>query len=58
MDDTVDYQRHYKRIVETLKFLASSYKDQMLILPDYVYLPSEIITSFNDIFLLLPPLVE
>ncbi|WP_138476453.1 hypothetical protein [Dyadobacter bucti] len=51
-----DYQ--YKRATETFKLLAASYDEQKTALPDFADSATDIVTSFEDIFLLLPQLVE
>jgi hypothetical protein len=51
-------ENHYKRVVETLKLLAAPYDQQQKYLPEFVYVPSDITTSFEDVFLLLPSLIE
>ena len=56
--EEIDYVHYYKRVVETLKMLALPYRDQEALLPDFVYVPTDVISSFDHVFLLLPPLIE
>ncbi len=48
----------YKKVVENLKLLASSLEDQESYLPDFADVPEDVISSFENAFLLLPALVE
>lgn len=45
-------------MIETLKLLACGYKDQKAYLPDYVYLPDELVLSFSEAHLLFEQVVD
>ncbi len=52
----MEYQ--YKKVTESLKLLASSLEEQEGYLPDFADVPDDVISSFENAFLLLPALVE
>jgi hypothetical protein len=45
-------------MIETLKLLACGYEDQKAFLPDYVYLPDELVISFSEAHLLFEQVVD
>lgn len=49
---------HYKKIVESLKLLSISYKEQKLYFPESVDLPFELSDTYHNAFILLPKLIE
>ncbi len=54
----MDLQSQYNSLVQSLKLLAASYKEQKAVLPDYVEIQDEVVSMFGDAFLLLPQLIE
>jgi len=48
----------YKRVIETLKLVAASAKEQEIYLPKLSYVPTDVTSSFEDVYLLLPILIE
>ncbi len=48
----------YKSLIESLKLLSASYENQVKSLPEFVNVQEEVISIFNDAFLLLPQLIE
>ncbi|EFK37831.1 MULTISPECIES: hypothetical protein [Chryseobacterium] len=51
-------KNQYKKIVESLKLLASSLEEQEKYLPDFADVPDDVTSSFENVFLLLPSLIE
>ena len=51
-------ENHYRIVIESLKLLASSLEEQESYLPDFADVPDDVISSFENAFLLLPVLVE
>ncbi|THV63149.1 MULTISPECIES: hypothetical protein [Chryseobacterium] len=51
-------KNQYKKIVESLKLLASSLEEQEKYLPDFADVPDDVTSTFENAFLLLPPLIE
>ncbi|WP_288438503.1 hypothetical protein [uncultured Chryseobacterium sp.] len=51
-------KNQYKKIIESLKLLASSLEEQEKYLPDFADIPDDVTSSFENAFLLLPSLVE
>jgi hypothetical protein len=54
----MDFSVQYKILVESLKMLALSERDQKALLPEFVDVQDEVINNFFEAFLLLPQLVE
>lgn len=48
----------YKMLIESLKLLALSYEEQKKSLPDFADVPEDVVSSFENSFLLLPNLIE
>lgn len=48
----------YKKVIESLKLLASSLEEQEKYLPDFADVPYDVTSSFENAFLLLPNLIE
>lgn len=53
-----ELDRHYKKVIESLKLLSLSYEKQKTLFPDFVDVPFEILDTFENAFLLLPSLIE
>lgn len=53
-----DLNIQYKRLVESLKLLSSSYSQQKNYFPDFVDLPFELSDTYHNNFLLLPRLIQ
>lgn len=51
-------EQQYKKITESLKLLASSLEEQEEYLPDFADVADDVISSFENAFLLLPALIE
>lgn len=51
-------EEQYKKVVESLKLLASSLEEQEKYLPDFADVPDDVTSSFENAFLLLPALIE
>lgn len=49
---------HYNSLVESLRLLSSSFKEQESYLPDFVIVQDEVVAIFSDAFLTLPQLIE
>ncbi len=47
-----------EQITESLKLLASSLEEQEEYLPEFADVPDDVISSFENAFLLLPTLIE
>lgn len=54
----MEQENAYKRIIESLKLLALSYEEQKKCFPDFVDVPDDVVSSFENSFLQLPILVE
>lgn len=54
----MEHQNQYKTIVETLKILAASLENQKKYLPEFADVQEDVISSFENAFLLLPQLIE
>jgi hypothetical protein len=50
--------RYRQQIIESLKLLAIPYRDQCTLFPDFADKPFEVIDTYENAFLLLPPLIE
>lgn len=48
----------YKIVIENLKLLASSLEEQESFLPDFADVSDDVISSFENAFLLLPAIIE
>jgi len=48
----------YKSLVESLKLLSCTEDEQRKLLPDFVVLEDEVLSLFDDAFLLSPELIE
>jgi hypothetical protein len=53
-----DLDKHYKKVIESLKLLSLPYEEQKHYFPDFVDIPYEILDTFDNAFLLLPKLIE
>jgi hypothetical protein len=51
-------EQHYRIVTESLKLLASSLEEQERYLPEFIDIPDDVISSFENAFLLLPALIE
>jgi hypothetical protein len=54
----MDIKNQFNLLVDSLKLLSSCYEDQKKSLPDFVNIKDEVISSFEDAFLLMPQLIE
>lgn len=54
----MELKNEYKSLVESLKLLACSYDEQKSSLPDFVDVQDDVLNTFYESFLLLPPLIE
>ena len=54
----MDFELKYKSLVESLRLLASPYKEQERYLPEFVVVQDEVISLFGDAFLITPQLIE
>lgn len=54
----MNMDQQYKIIVESLKLLALSFDEQEKYLPDFADVPDDVVSSFENAFLLLPALIE
>jgi hypothetical protein len=51
-------EQHYRIVTESLKLLASSLEEQERYLPEFADVPDDVVSSFENAFLLLPALIE
>lgn len=51
-------EEKYKYIIESLKLLATPYDKQKNLFPDFADIPDEVVSIFENAFLLLPELIE
>ena len=58
MGSKVTDKSQYLILIERLKLLASPYNTQINCLPDFVDVPSEVISEFTESILMLPELIE
>lgn len=49
---------NYRKLVESIKLISLSFEDQAKCLPDFVEIPFEVLDIFDNVFLLLPGLIE
>lgn len=54
----MEIENIYKLLIESLKLLASTYEVQCKSLPDFAVVRDEVIGDFEDVFLLMPQLIE
>ncbi len=54
----MEQENAYKLLIESLKLLALSYEEQKKNLPEFTDVPEDVVSSFENSFLLLPKLVE
>ena len=54
----MDINFKYNSLVESLKLIAISYDEQIEVLPDFVEIVDEIISTFCDSFLQMPQIIE
>ena len=48
----------YKTVINSLKLLSLSLNEQEAYLPEFADVPDDVLSSFENAFLLLPPLIE
>ena len=54
----MELESQYHTLVQSLLLLAADYETQRKVLPDFVDFEYEIVSTFEDAFMLLPQLVE
>lgn len=54
----MELKEQYKRVVESLKLLSASEKQQEEYLPEFADIPDDVTSSFENAFLLLPQLID
>ncbi|HNI43869.1 MAG TPA: hypothetical protein PK230_04175 [Chitinophagales bacterium] len=49
---------NYKTVVESIRMLSTPYNEQKALLPDFVYVPYDVLSGYEAAFGLLPQLIE
>jgi len=54
----MELDKYFKMVINSLDFVSKSYDEQVSALPSFVDVPEEVVSDFENAFLLLPQLIE